>query len=86
MITPQEVLQQISSLRKLRHPRIVSIIGLATDGLNNWGLLMESMPRTMERMLARVMGSEETARASSSRTPGSPSSSLTPHPRSHLHP
>jgi len=53
--------KQTQVLRELSHPHLLVVVGLATDGVRNYGLLMEYMPRSLARVLARAQGSPETA-------------------------
>ena len=43
------------------HPSLLRTIGLATDGANNFGLLLESAPTSLDRILVRAEASEEVA-------------------------
>ena len=43
------------------HPSLLRTIGLATDGANNFGLLLESAPTSLDRVLVRAEASEEVA-------------------------
>ena len=52
---PQALLRETTELRQLFHPHLLNIVGLATDAAGvNWGVLMESMPRTLEQVASRV--------------------------------
>ena len=43
------------------HPSLLRTIGLASDGANNFGLLLESAPTSLDRILVRAEVSEEVA-------------------------
>jgi hypothetical protein len=43
------------------HPSLLRTIGLASDGANNFGLLLESAPTSLDRILVRAEASEEVA-------------------------
>ena len=56
-----EIASQVTQLCELQHPNLLAVIGLVTDGLRNYGTLMEYMPRSLSRMLAHAEGSDRTA-------------------------
>lgn len=56
-----ELVTQVNALKAMAHPNLLSVLGLATDGLRNYGTLMEYLPRSLARVLARAESNEETA-------------------------
>ena len=50
--TPKELAEEVNALRYCIHPHLMAIIGLATDGLRNYGTVMEYMPRSLSRELS----------------------------------
>ena len=59
--THSELVEQVLPMRELNHPHILHVMGLATDGIRNYGILMEYMPRSLSRVLKRAEESPETA-------------------------
>jgi hypothetical protein len=56
-----ELVTQVDALKALSHPNLLGVLGLATDGLRNYGTLMEYLPRSLARVLARAESNAETA-------------------------
>jgi len=59
--THSELVEQVLPMRELNHPHILHVMGMATDGIRNYGILMEYMPRSLSRVLKRAEESPETA-------------------------
>ena len=60
--THSALVKQVVALRDMHHAHLLGIIGLATDRGANYGMVMEYMPRSLARVLARTETSEETAK------------------------
>jgi serine/threonine protein kinase len=58
--THDELVTHANRMRELSHPGLLAVLGLATDGHHNYGLVMEYMPRSLAVMLARTESSEKT--------------------------
>lgn len=60
--THTELVDQINAVRECNHPHLLAFLGLASDGMRNYGTLMEYMPRSLSRVVARAEESEETSK------------------------
>ena len=61
-VSKLEWAERVSEFQTLdEHPALLRTIGLASDGANNFGLLLESAPNSLDRILVRAEASEEIA-------------------------
>ena len=54
-----EMTLQVMELRNLTHPHILPVVALATDGMQNCGMLMPHMPHSLDKLLTRANSSRE---------------------------